>query len=81
MNGTDRTNEDATVTGKGIKARKALIPRPLYSFQRASGAQIPCHVGETTHNMWSAMATMTALFHLSRVYISHQSVKSNNKFS
>lgn len=75
MNGTDRTSEDATVTGKGIKARKALIPRPLYSFQRASGAQIPCHVGETTHNMWSAMATMTALYHLSSIRKIQQQVQ------
>lgn len=53
MNGTDRMSEDATVTGKGIKARKALIPWPLYSFQRASGAQTPCHVGETTQHVVS----------------------------
>lgn len=39
-------SKDATVTGKGIKARKALIPWLFYFFQRASGAQTPCHVRE-----------------------------------
>lgn len=78
----DRKSEDATVTGKGIKGRKALIPWPLYSFQRAGGAQISCHVGEKTHNMWSTMATITTLAHLStsRVYISYKPMKKSPNF-
>jgi len=51
-----------------------LIPWPLYSFQRAGGSQISCHVGEKTHNIWSTMVTVTTLPHLSTssVYISYQ---------